>query len=241
MPRSRPRLLLFDVDGTLVDAAGAGRRAMARAFEATFGLDGVATRSAAVRYAGLTDPLILDAVARAVDVDPADYEARRPELVATFLDELDDEMQRDDPRRRVLPGVVELLTCLAARDDVRLGLVTGNLEGGARIKLAAFGLERFFAGGGFSSDHPSRREIARIAWQRLGAATGIAFEPADVVVVGDTEHDVDCARANGFRAVALDSGWVPREALVSARPDAILDGLTERRLVLEACRLSDPR
>jgi phosphoglycolate phosphatase-like HAD superfamily hydrolase len=238
MHASRPRLLLFDVDGTLVDAAGAGRKSMVRAFETTFGVDGVGARTAAVRYAGRTDPTILDAVAEAAGIPVDSYEERREELVAAFLGELEAEMARDDPRRRVLPGVPELLDCLAARDDVRLGLVTGNLERGARIKLRAFGIERYFLGGGFSSDHPSRREIAKIAWRRLSETAGVAFAPDDVVVIGDTEHDVDCARANGFRAVAIDSGWVPRADLELAAPDHLLDDLTESRRVLEACLLT---
>jgi phosphoglycolate phosphatase-like HAD superfamily hydrolase len=238
MAGARTRLLLFDVDGTLIDTAGAGRLAMVAAFEQTFGLDRVETRSAAVRFAGMTDPSILEAVAAAVGVTETTFRERRDELVETFLGALEAVMQRAEPRRRVLPGVVELLTHLSERDDVRLGLVTGNLERGARIKLDAFGLVPYFAGGGFSSDHPSRREIARIAWRRLCDRTGIAFAPDDVVVVGDTEHDVDCARANGFRAVAVDSGWVARADLERAGPDHILDGLAESRLVLGACGLA---
>ncbi len=109
---------------------------------------------------------------------------------------------------------------------------------GARAKLEPFRLNRFFPTGGFASDDPDRRKIAEIACRKVSELTGIAFEAAQVTVVGDTEHDVDCARANGFRAVALDSGWVSRETLERARPDVLLDDLSDRARVLEALQLS---
>lgn len=231
MPAS---LVLFDVDGTLIDTAGAGRQAITRAFGRVFAAGEVATRAAGVEYAGRTDPLILADVARALGVAGRDYEARRAELETAFLDELTREMRRAEPRRRVLPGVLALLEDLAARDGVWLGLVTGNLEAGARVKLEPFGLNRFFPGGGFSSDHPDRREIARIARDKLAVQAGVEFPAERVAVVGDTPLDVDCARANGFRAVAVDTGWVPRAALERAAPDALLDGLEDRERALAA-------
>jgi phosphoglycolate phosphatase-like HAD superfamily hydrolase len=140
----------------------------------------------------------------------------------------------------VLPGVRETLEMLAGRGDVTLGLLTGNLEAGAWAKLEAFGLADYFEAGGFSSDHADRREIARRAHAKLCAHTGIPFPAARTVVVGDTEHDVDCAQANGFRAVAVASGWVPRERLVEAGPDALLDDFTDSELVLAALDLHAP-
>jgi phosphoglycolate phosphatase-like HAD superfamily hydrolase len=146
-------------------------------------------------------------------------------------------MAREDPRRRALPGIPELLERLAARDDLVLGLLTGNFEAGARLKLEPFGLNRFFPDGGFSSDSADRREIARIARDRAARRSGIAFAAHEVTVVGDTEHDVDCARANGFRAVAIESGWVAREELERAGPDALLDSFLDVDAVLDALGL----
>lgn len=230
----RTSLILFDVDGTLVDTAGAGRVAMDRTCERVFGIDRIADKTAGVQYAGMTDPVILEAVVRAAGIDGDLFQTARDELQRVFLSELDAEMRRPESRRRVLPGVVPLLDELEARADVHLGLATGNLEAGARAKLGYFDLNRYFAAGGYSSDHRDRREIARIAWERLSERTGIRFPPDRVVVVGDTEHDVDCARANGFRSVAVDSGWVTRESLVRAKPDVLLDDLSDRERTLRA-------
>ncbi len=231
-----PKLVLFDIDGTLVDTADAGRRAMERAFHEVFGIDGF-ERAARVPYAGRTDPVILQSTAEAFGIEPDALRRRTRELQASFVRQIEAEMRHHDDRRRALPGVHGLLEALEAMDGVHLGLLTGNLEPGARAKLEPFRLNRFFPAGGFASDDPDRRKIAEIAWRKLSELTGIAFEAAQVTVVGDTEHDVDCARANGFRAVAVDSGWVSRESLERARPDALLDDLSDRALVLRALEL----
>ena len=224
------RLILFDIDGTLIDTAGAGRRAMERAFREVL-LVSEALSAPGVAFAGRTDPVILDSLAEALGVDGGTLAARRHALVEAFVAALEDEMRRPDPRRRVLSGVRGLLERLATRDGVSLGLLTGNLEAGARVKLAAFDLNRFFPAGGFSSDDPDRREIARIAHRRLSALARFEFRPDQVTVVGDTHHDIDCAQANGFRAVAVDSGWVPRETLERARPDVLLDDLADPQVM----------
>ncbi len=206
---------------------------MERAFHGVFGVDGF-ERAARVPFAGRTDPVILESTAEAIGIEPHEFRRRRVELEACFVREIEAEMRRPDDRRRVLPGVPGLLEALEAMDGVHLGLVTGNLEPGARAKLEPFRLNRYFPTGGFASDDPDRRKIAEIAGRKLSELAGIAFEAAHVIVVGDTHHDVDCARANGFRAVALDSGWVSRETLERARPDVLLDDLSDRARVLEA-------
>jgi phosphoglycolate phosphatase-like HAD superfamily hydrolase len=218
------RLILFDIDGTLIDTAGAGKRAMERAFGETFGTNDF-RRAEGVPYAGRTDPVILDGLARIFGVEPRRLERERATLQRRFVGALTEEMERPDTRRRMLPGVLPLLERLETMDGVHLGLLTGNLEAGARAKLEPFGLNRFFPAGGFSSDAPDRREIARIAHEKLSRLTGIEFRAEQVTVVGDTQHDVDCARANNFRAVAVDSGWVDRRELEAAGPDALLDDL----------------
>ena len=135
-------------------------------------------------------------------------------------------MARHEPKRRSMPGVRPLLEALIERPDVSLGLLTGNLEAGARIKLEPFGMNRYFRGGGFGSDHSDRSEVARLAWLKLCNLTAIPFPASDVVVVGDTEHDVACARANRFRAIAVEAGWATREELQASAPDELLADLS---------------
>ena len=232
-----PVLVLFDVDGTLVDTAGAGRRALEAAFRIVLGLEEIAIHSARVRFEGKTDPMIMAEIGIEAGLGPQEIDRRTPDLMDAYLRLLQEELRRLDPRRRVLPGVVPLLEALGARLDVHLGLVTSNIEAGARAKLGAFGLNGYFPGGGFSSDHPDRAEIARLAREKLSQLAGRRFSPARVSVIGDTELDIACARANGFRAISVLSGWVSRARLEAARPDALFSDLTDLPAVLAALGL----
>jgi len=230
-------LILFDIDGTLIDAGGAGRRAMERAFAAVFEVPQLGDTST-VRFAGMTDHDILDGLADVAAVDPQRVDARRERFVAAYLDELRGEMNKPDRRRREIPGATRLLQQLRAREGVFLGLVTGNMEQGARVKLEPYGLNGFFREGGFGSDHRDRTVLARLARQKVERAAGREFVTSNVTLVGDTDRDVTSARANGFRAVAVDSGWTGRDALRAAGAEAIFDDLSDVGGLLEAFGLS---
>jgi phosphoglycolate phosphatase-like HAD superfamily hydrolase len=233
----RPTLVLFDIDGTLVDTAGAGRLGLEASFRTVFGIDDIAGAASGVRFDGKTDPTIIAEIARAAGLEDGEVEARYAELQGAFLIALREQLALPNSRRRVLPGVRSLLDVLAARPDVFLGLVTGNIEEGARVKLDAFGLNRYFVDGGFSSDHPERGEIARIAHQKLSRRAGFRFPADRVMVIGDTEMDVACARANGFRAIAVASGGTTEDQLLAAEPDALFGDLTDASAVLRAMGL----
>jgi phosphoglycolate phosphatase-like HAD superfamily hydrolase len=233
-------LVLFDVDGTLVDTGGAGRAGLLRSFRDVFGVPDIEARAAEVGLDGKTDPTIIAEIALAAGLAHDAIEARYAEFQRTYVAALRHELAREDraDKRRVLPGVRTLLDALHPRPGTWLGLVTGNIEDGARAKLATFDLNRFFPDGGFSSDHPDRVEIARIAHERLCRRAAVRFAPERVAVVGDTELDVACARANGFRAVAVASGRVDRERLAAAGADAVLSDLSDLDEVMRALALS---
>src|SRR5262249_5244776 len=158
------------------------------------------------RFEGKTDPVIVEEIAREAGLPDDRIAAAEAAFRASYLVALRTELERPDPRRRVLPGVRELLAALAAPRGGSPGLLGGNLAGGARAKLEPFGLNRYFPSGGFASDHRDRAEIARFAHERMSELAGGAIPRDRVFVVGDTEMDIACARANGFRAIAVYSG-----------------------------------
>jgi phosphoglycolate phosphatase-like HAD superfamily hydrolase len=228
----RVRLILFDIDGTLVDAGGAGRRALLSTFDRLFS---PASLSAAGRvpFAGKTDVAILRDMARELGIGIDDLARKRAEFERVYEDALRHELYLEDaPPQRVLPGVLELLGVLADRADARIGLLTGNTAIGARLKLERFDLDRFFEGGGFGDDSPDRRAVARAAREDMARRSGIDFDGGDVVVVGDTDSDVDCAHANGFRSIAVDTGWAEPGSLETAQPDALFADLSDTDAVL---------
>lgn len=239
-----PRLLLFDVDGTLVTTDGAGRRALAQALQTVFGttggLDGYDLR-------GKTDPRIVLDVLGAVGLDGAAIRARLDDCFDVYARALAGEIGAGG-RVRSLPGVEEVVRRLDGRSDVVLGLVTGNIEAGARIKLEPTGLWSRFRTGAFGSDHADRRRLPSLATRRAHALTGHAFAPGEVLVIGDTPWDVDCARAFGARAIAVATGHYRRSELEACGPDLLLDSFADVEQALAAllgdagpCSPPDPR
>ena len=228
------RLILFDIDGTLVDTGGAGRRALLATFDRLFGpLSFVGADR--VPFGGRTDTSILRDLARKLGIDEQRLAARSAEFERTYAVMLRRELSRDGaPAQRVLPGVLQLLEALMRRRDSRLGLLTGNIATGARLKLERHRTDRFFEGGGFGDDAPDRRGVALKARDDMARRCGIEFSAGDVVVVGDTDQDVDCAQAHGFRAIAVDTGWAEPGSLIAARPDALFDDLSDTDTVLRA-------
>lgn len=215
------RLILFDIDGTLLSAGGAPRRAFRRALKEFFGTEGAAARD---RFAGKTDPQILHDLMRAAGFDEAHVDERADDFFAFYLTRLEAELA-SETRHRLYPGVAGLIPALAADSRVTLGLVTGNVEPGARIKLEHFGLWERFELGAYGSDHRDRNRLVPIAVERAAAVTGRHFAGSEVVVVGDTPADVACARAAGARAVAVATGVHSAAELAAHGPDALLETL----------------
>lgn len=211
------RLFLFDVDGTLLSARGLGRAALAHALARVFGvagaLDGYDLR-------GKTDPRIVHDVLGAAGIPREAIEARAAECFDVYIRQLD-ALLGDGSAVRVMPGVRALVEALAARADAVVGLLTGNIEAGARLKLRPTGLLPRFRVGAFGSDDGDRRRLPLIARARARELVGHDFDFDRVTIIGDTPHDVDCARTCGAVAVAVATGQYAMEALAACAPDLL--------------------
>jgi phosphoglycolate phosphatase-like HAD superfamily hydrolase len=217
------KLLLFDIDGTLVDTAGAGVRAFARVFGEAFGRPDAL---AGIPLAGRTDRAILaDALGRAAPDHPAD-EAWVRAFAERYVVVLAEEMRTPAPRRRLLPGVVEALDAAAALPGVHVALLTGNFRKGAEIKLSHFSIWERFAFGAYGDDAVDRNDLFPVAIDRARAHGVPGLGPRDVLVIGDTPHDVACARSGGAVAVGVTTGPYDRAALEAAGADIVLEDLT---------------
>ncbi len=212
---------------------GAGARAMALAFHDVLGLRDALN---GVTVAGRTDPWIV------ANVLAAHGHAHEPSLQARvftcYEEHLAREIHRDGPRKGVLPGVRELLDALSARSDVYLALLTGNIEGGARIKLEYFDLWRYFRCGAFGDDAPARPALYGAAVSRALACgwSGAAPHPAQAIVIGDTPHDIEVAAVAGARSIAVATGGYDAEALRAAGADVVFEDLRDVSAVIHAIR-----
>lgn len=218
-----PKVVLFDIDGTLVLTGRAGVRAMNRACQQVIGhsnaLDGVAV-------AGRTDWIILHDALRAIghEMDEDLFARLRDTYVALLRDEI---LLPGEGVKAVMPGVAELLDALRARPDVFLALLTGNFEEGARIKLEHFDLWRYFKCGAFGDDAADRNALVPFALDRARACGLGATAPEDVFVVGDTPHDVACARAVGVVPVGVATGSFSAADLRESGADIVFPDLAD--------------
>ncbi|MFN0149142.1 MAG: HAD family hydrolase [bacterium] len=215
------KLILFDIDGTLLLSGGAGLRALDRAFASLHGVRGA---SQGIHFAGRTDPAIVhDIFVARLDREP--LAAEMTALLEAYVPLLEEEIAVSE-RFVVMPGVAALLESLSLRDDLLIGLVTGNVERAAGIKLARAGLARHFRYGGFGSDSPDRLELTRLGiarGERLAAE--MSRDVSGVVVIGDTQNDVRAGRGAGAFTVAVATGGVAIDALAAESPDLVLRDL----------------
>jgi len=221
-------LLLFDIDGTLT-IGGPGKAAFGAALTRTFGTAGPIVNH---DFSGKTDPLILRELLTAAGHAPHQIQAGLSRFWDLYLAELEARIAADPVT--VLPGVRALLAALADRNDVQLGLVTGNVRGGAKVKLGSVGLWEHFPIGAFGCDHEVRDELPPVALQRARAHWGRPFRGEDTVVIGDTPRDVACGKAVGAATVAVTTGRFSAAALQRADADWVLPGFADARAALTA-------
>lgn len=225
------RIVLFDIDGTLLLSDGAGRTAMESALVATFGTAG----PSAYRYGGRTDKLIVRETMRLEGFDDATIDARMAVVLDRYLAALRANLLAGVHKARALEGVASLLDAVEARDDLVLGLLTGNLIEGADVKLRAVNLapERFRVGA-YGSDHEDRPMLPPIARSRASALLNCEIAGEQLVIIGDTPADIDCGRGVGARAIAVATGGFPLEELQLHRPAAAFANLSDTARVMEA-------
>jgi len=215
------RLLLFDIDGTLI-SGGPAKEAFHRALIETFGTAGAIEVH---DFAGKTDPQIARELLAKAGVATSAIDSGLPLLFDRYLGHLEDQL----PERpvRVLDGVVALLDALCEDAAVGLGLLTGNHERGAELKLRSAGIHDRFMMGSFGSDHEERDELPAIALRRAEATWGVRFDPSDVWVIGDTPRDVQCGQKERMRTLGVATGRYHADDLLAAGADHVVADLSD--------------
>ncbi len=221
MTTNGTRLILFDIDGTLLSAGRAARDSILAALDSVLGWKGSADGN---DFSGKTDPQILRELVEET-VGPDRFDATLPRVLDRYVGELSKRLRPEAVVPK--PGIPELLERLAREPRVVLGLLTGNIERGARLKLQPPGFNRYFPFGAFGDDSADRYCLPSVAVARAREHTGRDFPPASVVVIGDSVHDVGCGRALGARTIAVATGPTPPEKLEAERPTAFFSDFSD--------------
>lgn len=221
------KLLLFDIDGTLVLSGGAGKRAMNRVFEELYGFENVME---GIFLSGRTDDkIMMDAYAKAGIAFSYEELGR---FKSRYFERIKQEMEAAHNGKQLMPGVAELLPVLHERKDVCLALLTGNWEQGGRTKIGWFGIDHYFPFGAFSDDSPERAELVPIAVRRFAERYGHTPRPSEVFVIGDTPADIECAKPHGVVSVAVAAAGHTLDDLRPHGPDVLWPDLTDLPTVL---------
>ena len=225
------KLVLFDIDGTLLWTDGAGRRSMEGALTELFGAAG----DPSYRYDGKTDQQIAREQMRAAGFDDATITARMDDVFAAYVNRLQAELEGDASAARLCAGVHPLLDALEAHESTELGLLTGNIEQGARHKLSAVGLafDRFRVNA-FGSDHEERPQLPAVAQRRARELMGLDLKGDRMIIIGDTPADIHCGRSLGVRAIGVATGRYGVDELASHDPHAVFATLEDTDAVLAA-------
>uniref|UniRef100_Q3ATI4 Hydrolase, haloacid dehalogenase-like family n=1 Tax=Chlorobium chlorochromatii (strain CaD3) TaxID=340177 RepID=Q3ATI4_CHLCH len=221
------KLVLFDIDGTLLSMTSANRRILADALLAVYGTAG---SSYTHNFAGKMDSAIIYEVLAADGLTRKEVASRfdlAKEMYITFMQKV---ARVDDVT--LMPGIVELLDALAERDDVLLGLLTGNFEGSGRHKLHLASINHYFPFGAFADDAEHRNQLPAIAVTKAHQRTGITFSEHNIIIIGDTEHDIACARAVQAKSIAVATGTYAPHELEAHEPHLLYHNFSDTQAVL---------
>jgi phosphoglycolate phosphatase len=221
-----PKAVLFDIDGTLINTGGAGHRALHLSLEFCTGIkDGFQ----GIEMAGRTDPVIIKEALKKWNIEINDSIVN--EIIRKYITFLAQELTVSN-NRRLMPGIVDLLNHITG-DGVHVGLLTGNIEKGAELKLKSFEIDHYFTFGGFSSDDDNRNNLLPIALNKLYVKTGIRVLPHECLVIGDTPYDVTCAQPHGAKVIAVATGCYSFEDLSVTGAEWIFHDLGDTKQVLK--------
>ncbi len=227
------KLVLFDIDGTLIQCGKAPRRAISKAMELVYGTRGPADQYS---FSGKTDPQILYEVMKSAQLDEDFITSNLDSALEQYVTFLDQWLHAEDIT--VLNGISSLLEMVQKREGAVLGLLTGNVIRGARIKLSRAGIDHFFFNGrdpvgAFGSDAMDRNELPQIAVQRAFKAHSHYFKEKEIVIIGDSPSDVLCGKNLNVCSVAVATGWHSEEELSAYQPDFSFNDLSDTERVLE--------
>lgn len=222
------KLLLFDIDGTLLMSGGAGKRAMSKAFVILYGHDSVME---SISMSGRTDDLILKEAYEKSSVPFTKDELRRYKKI--YFEILKKEILKPHTDKRLMPGIHRLLPLLNERNNISLGLLTGNWQQSGYIKIGHFGLQDYFPFGAFSDDSPIRHKLIPIAIKRFKEYSKMTITPDNIFVIGDTPADIQCTKPYGVKSIAVGAAHHSIDELKQHDPDYIFKDLEECDQFLE--------
>ena len=228
MKNNSPKLLLFDIDGTLITGRGIPKKVFLQTVGKRYP-NYPAEKD--FRFSGLTDPVIVQKILEVSGAPDFDNHTLINEILNEFLDCLQKNMNKDNPPH-LLSGVSELLEACHKIDECFLGLVTGNMERGAEIKLSAADLDHYFPVGAFGSDNYDRNLLPPLAVKRAEKFYNISFSKENIWIIGESIHDVRCAKANGLRCLAAAASTTTEEELHAEQPDAVLKDLSDLQKIM---------
>ncbi len=224
------RLVLFDIDETMISSDGAGRRAIQRVLHQLYAVEAHHTN---IVMSGKTDPQILHEILTSSKMSADEIPQAIEKALDLYLDQLEEEIL-SAKSYIVHAGVYELIEAIANHSEMYLGLLTGNVERGARMKLEQFGLNKHFSVGAYGSDSANRLELPAIASQRAEEQFKIRFHPEDLVIIGDSVNDVYCAKGFGAKCIAVNTGKTSWDELEATQPQYLFKSLAKTKEVIEA-------